>query len=107
MSLVAFIRRVKVKGRTYYQRVRTYRDKQGKVRRQVLEHLGPNPPGDGRRLEGLAAALVADEIVKREPTQEEVRRLLESLDVPTGEWDIHALGIEVDLLKKTRHLRLR
>lgn len=104
---MAYVRRVNVRGHTYYQRVESYRTKDGKVAHRMLEHLGPNPPGDLRRLNHVESRLVADEAVKRQPTQEELRRLLETLSVETGSWDYQRFGIDLDMLKKTLHLRLK
>ena len=39
---MAFIRRKKVHGYEYYQVVRNYRDRDGKHRQEMLDHLGPH-----------------------------------------------------------------
>ena len=104
---MSFVRRIKVRGNTYYQRVRSYRDEQGRSRHEILEHLGPKPPGDLRQLNHVESRLVAQEVVKRKPTQEELRDLLKTLQVETGPWEYERFGIDLDMLKKTLHLRLK
>lgn len=106
---MSFVRRKKG-GRNgqsvYYQRVRTYRNENGKVREEVLEHLGPHPPGDDQPLNHIESRLVLNEI-KQEPTQDQLRSLLRTLEVETGSWDYERFGIDLDMLKKTLHLRLK
>lgn len=95
-----------MRGHTYYQRVESYRTKDGKVAHRILEHIGPNPPGDDRPLNHIESRLVLNE-VKQEPTQDELRRLLQTFNVETGSWDYERFGIDLDVLKKTLHLRLK
>lgn len=90
-----------------YQRVHSYRNENGDPRERVIEHLGTNPPGDLRPLNQVEARLVAEEAVKGKPSQEELRRLLATLEVETGPWEYERFGIDLDMLKKTLHLRLK
>lgn len=67
----------------------------------------PNAPGDERPLNPAESQIVADEVILRTPTQDEVRRLLETLNEETGKWDYKRIGMDLDILKKTCHLRLK
>ncbi|MFQ6077354.1 MAG: hypothetical protein ACE5Z5_14710 [Candidatus Bathyarchaeia archaeon] len=103
---MSFIRCKKRGDRKYYYEVEN-RWVRGKVKQRVIRYIGTSPLGQRRETNEFEAHLIAEAILKRQPSREEVLEILKSLGVSIPqefEGEVKRVGLQYDLVKKTTYL---